>query len=558
MAEKQFTVSELNSMNKTQLENLAAELNIQTTAKTTKQSLITAILEHFAMAEAASKTLAGNVDESESEEFDNATEQKSQRTVEEISQERKLDYEIRLAEIQLERDRMELERVREQERARIEVARINLETERLRQTQSQQQQQQQSNFKVQEAAKLLPKLINEQDIETFIIAFERIAHVNNWPKSQWPAILQTQLKGKALKVFSEMPLSECQDYDILKTRLIATYELVPEHYRKKFRSLTKVSNDSYTDFAFKLSNLFKRWLEGLNAYNNVDKLRQAVLMEQFMETLPQDMKLWITDQKAKTIEEMARFADNFVTLRKSVSTTESSDSTKRMESANVLAFKPPHFPSKQHTDSKPESLKKTASFPKSSQLNPPVRCRYCRKPNHTISECFKLKRKKEMEGETHETSVKQVLLASEMQVQDTDNVISPLPVFPVHPLFAPFCNDASICCDDGTQVGIKVLRDTAALQSLLLESAVSPSCYTHTGEVRLLKGVSSQPVEVPLVELHLKTDFIDENVLCGLISELPEGVDFLLGNDIWFKAHSVPCVVVTRAQSAAAKLVELD
>jgi len=71
-----------------------------------------------------------------------------------------------------------------------------------------------------------------------------------------------------------------------------------------------------------------------------------------------------------------------------------------------------------------------------------------------------------------------------------------------------------------------------------------------------LKGVSTQPVEVPLVELHLKTDFIDETVLCGLISELPEGVDFLLGNDIWFKAHSVPCVVVTRAQSAAAKVVE--
>ena len=60
MAEKQFTASELNSMSKTQLEKLAAELNIETTAKPTKQSLVAAILECFAMAEAASKTLAGN------------------------------------------------------------------------------------------------------------------------------------------------------------------------------------------------------------------------------------------------------------------------------------------------------------------------------------------------------------------------------------------------------------------------------------------------------------------------------------------------------------------
>jgi len=44
MAEKQFTASGLNSMNKTQLEKLAAELNIETTAKSTKQSLVAAIL----------------------------------------------------------------------------------------------------------------------------------------------------------------------------------------------------------------------------------------------------------------------------------------------------------------------------------------------------------------------------------------------------------------------------------------------------------------------------------------------------------------------------------
>ena len=111
--------------------------------------------------------------------------------------------------------------------------------------------------------------------------------------------------------------------------------------QKKFRSLTKVSNDSYTDFAFKLTNLFKRWLEGLNAYNNVEQLCQVLMMEQFMEMVPHDMKLWLIDQKTKTIEEMARCADNFVTLHKSASQTESWESIKRIDSANVLAFKSP-------------------------------------------------------------------------------------------------------------------------------------------------------------------------------------------------------------------------
>ena len=70
-----------------------------------------------------------------------------------------------------------------------------------------------------------------------------------------------------------------------------------------------------------------------------------------------------------------------------------------------------------------------------------------------------MKRKKEVEA--RETTVKEVLLASYMQV--TPRPASPLPVLPIHPLFAPFCNAAAILNDDGTSVQIKVLRDTAAL-----------------------------------------------------------------------------------------------
>ena len=65
--------------------------------------------------------------------------------------------------------------------------------------------------------------------------------------------------------------------------------------------------------------------------------------------------------------------------------------------------------------------------------------------------------------------------------------IKPLLVLPLHPLFAPYCNDA-VVCHNGKCCNIKVLRDTAALQSLLLESSVPSTAYAHTGEVRLLKG----------------------------------------------------------------------
>jgi len=34
---------------------------------------------------------------------------------------------------------------------------------------------------------------------------------------------------------------------------------------------------------------------------------------------------------------------------------------------------------------------------------------------------------------------------------------------------------------------------------------------------------------------------------CGLVNELPDGVDFLIGNDIWHRSHSFPDDVINQA-----------
>jgi len=71
----------------------------------------------------------------------------------------------------------------------------------------------QPTFGVETAAKLLPKLASEQELEVYQITFRLIASLNNWLKEHWSAILQTQLKGKALCVFVELPDSVIQDFD---------------------------------------------------------------------------------------------------------------------------------------------------------------------------------------------------------------------------------------------------------------------------------------------------------------------------------------------------------
>jgi hypothetical protein len=140
----------------------------------------------------------------------------------------------------------------------------------------------------------------------------------------------------------------------------------------------------------------------------------------------------------------------------------------------------------------------------------------------------------------------------QLQVPTADSQMAH--IMSVHPLFLPYCKSGNIIRSNGSKLSVQMLRDTGAMQSLLRRSSCDESDYSFTGESRILKGICKQTITVPLVEVQLQCDFMNENVLCGLVEELPEGIDFLIGNDLWLKAHlmsdaEVELAVVTRAQA---------
>jgi len=55
-------------------------------------------------------------------------------------------------------------------------------------------------FKVETAVKLLPKF-SEQNVEEYIITFEKMAEIHGWACDKYAAILHAVLVGKGLKVF---------------------------------------------------------------------------------------------------------------------------------------------------------------------------------------------------------------------------------------------------------------------------------------------------------------------------------------------------------------------
>src|SRR6218665_1143616 len=92
-------------------------------------------------------------------------------------------------------------------------------------------------------------------------------------RDKWSALIHTKLRGIAQKVFSEILLDECNDYDILKQALLMAYARVPEFYRKKFKTLITGKWETFSNYAFRLGTCYKEWLDGEQAQEDMERLK---------------------------------------------------------------------------------------------------------------------------------------------------------------------------------------------------------------------------------------------------------------------------------------------
>ena len=98
----------------------------------------------------------------------------------------------------------------------------------------------------------------------------------------------------------------------------------------------------------------------------------------------------------------------------------------------------------------------------------------------------------------------------------------------------PFISEGYVSTSKGgNAVPIRILRDTGAAQSLLVEGILPLSEATATGTHVLIQGVELGIVSVPMHTIYLNSDLVSREVVVGLRPTLPmEGVSLILGNDL--------------------------
>ena len=99
--------------------------------------------------------------------------------------------------------------------------------------------------------------------------------------------------------------------------------------------------------------------------------------------------------------------------------------------------------------------------------------------------------------------------------------------------FKPFLSDGYVSSVDGdNRTPIRILRDTGASRSLLLQGAVQLPDSSYTGERAIIQGVDMKYIPLPLHNINLECGIVNGKVTVGVLHSLPcEGISLLIGND---------------------------
>ena len=530
--------------------------------------------------------------EAEAKRAREAVEAEAKRAREAAEAEAEKARELRLAELKEARELRELELKAEQEKALL-AAEIEAKKEaaarehelKMASLGKQSPSDKASVFDPARNIRLVPPF-QEKEVDKYFAHFEKVADSLNWPKESWVLLLQSVLVGKAQEIYGSLSVEQSSNYEHVKEAILKAYELVPEAYRQKFRNYLKYDSKTHVEFAREKENLFNRWCHSKEIGQDFKKLKQMVLLEEFKDKVRPDIRSHLDEQKVEELEKAAIMADDYALTHKMSSKSGNPQQKRYHGSGNRENIS-------RNMDDRKRQGKSTENVGLVSKVEPlkPISCGHCGKPGHIISNCWKLGGKTPCEHcgrfnhkseecriaknklqkdvkPTGLTSLKGLKVSpfneSENQkgvkvkpLIDRNHFVEKNKGIKVNPLhndkiciedkispktesdymenYKPFISEGvvSLVGDENSSQKVKILRDTGATQSLMLDSVLPLTENSFTGANVLISGVEMGVLEVPLHEVNIKSSLINGNIVIGMRPSLPvEGISLILGNDL--------------------------
>ena len=145
-----------------------------------------------------------------------------------------------------------------------------------------------------------------EDIQDFLEAFEGIMKLQKVKDADWVLRLTPLLRGKARAVCTD--LGPTKQYAEVKEAILNHHSINPERCRRQFRELQWTRGKDPSEWVAKGNKLMRRWLKPADG---IDKILEQIAVEQFLNGLPQEVRVWVASQNPTTSAEVAALLESY-------------------------------------------------------------------------------------------------------------------------------------------------------------------------------------------------------------------------------------------------------
>ncbi|XP_072172659.1 uncharacterized protein [Diadema setosum] len=156
---------------------------------------------------------------------------------------------------------------------------------------------------------------NSDDLDAYILRFERHATLSKWPKGAWAPALGNLLTGRALECYTRLPTSEAEHYDSLKHALLQHFALNAEGFRKRFREAKQKDGESFAQFAARVSGYAKSWVERSECSDSAEALLDLCVQEQLFASCTRELAIFIRERTPGSVQDFVKHAELYFEAR---------------------------------------------------------------------------------------------------------------------------------------------------------------------------------------------------------------------------------------------------
>ena len=251
------------------------------------------------------------------------------------------------------------------------------------------------------------------------------------------------------------------------------------------------------EFLREKENALDKWCDSKRIDGDAEKLRQLILAEEFLNCVPEEVRVHQSERKNDVTYEMAALADEYILTHRK--TKEKTCTGSRVKYKAELS--PERGPKEENR----------RTFQSSSRT---VVCYKCGNAGHIAIRC-------------------QLVKGPERNQTQPRKPQGAVATARVDKSYRPWTKRGVIRSQHGGPVEVSILRDTGASQSLLLRNKLPKGVIEATRETVMIEGIGGKRVKIPLCKITLKFQWKNGPNQVGVVDKLPmKGISLILGNEV--------------------------